>query len=461
MAGVEPDDDDFRNFAEHLPALCWMATGDGSIFWYNRAWRDYTGAKPDEMLGWDWRAVHDPAFLPEVMQRWTEAITSGERAEMIFPLRGADGVFRPFLTRVSPLKDASGAILRWFGTSTDVSEFRAIELALRDSEARYRSAMALGRMGAWETDLSTGVRKWTPEGMALFGIDLPDGVGRVGGPTDEFRNALHPDDRHLQVQYHALTAKQDSFPAEYRIVRPDGQTRWMAGYGQVVERAPDGSARRFVNVVTDITERKEAEQHNEFLLRELSHRVKNLLTVIQAIARQSGRNAEDIASFQTAFSDRLFGLAQSTDLLTRTGWKAASLRELAVGQLGAFLNMPNARVAIDGLEFSLNGDATQSLGIAFHELTTNAVKYGALSIEAGSIALSWRIVADAGSTALRIDWNETGGPTVEPPRRQGFGHMATKQILEHSLSAKVTIDFDPSGLRWTFIAPLAAVIGAA
>ena len=458
MAGVEPDSDDFRNLAEHLPAICWMATADGSIFWYNRAWYDYTGSRPGEMLGWDWRAAHDPATLPEVLRRWKEALGSGERAEMIFPLRGADGVFRPFLTRVTPLKDQDGVIVRWFGKSTDVSEFRAVESALRDSEARYRSAMTLGRMGAWETDISTGVRKWTPEGMALFGIDLPDGLGRVGGAVDEYRDSLHPEDRHLQAQYHALTATQDSFPAEYRIIRPDGQTRWMAGYGLVVERAADGSARRFVNVVTDITERKAAEQHNEFLLRELSHRVKNLLTVIQAIARQSGRNADDIASFQTTFMDRLFGLAQSTDLLTRTGWKGASLRELAEGQLAAFLEMPNARIAIEGPDVALNGDATQSIGIALHELTTNALKYGALSAASGVIRLQWRIDAAGGGDDMHISWTESGGPVVGQPERQGFGYMATKQILEQTLRASVSLDFLPAGFRWTLSAPVGAVV---
>lgn len=454
---VELEEHDFRNLAENLPALCWIGAPDGAVLWYNRTWYDYTGFQPGDTDGWDWEKAHDPDVLPEVARRWRAAIETGQRAEMTFPLRGADGVFRPFLTRVTPHRNAEGEIVRWFGISTDVSEFRVIETRLRDSEARYRSAMTLGRMGAWEVDLSTGRRKWTPEGMAVFGIDLPDGEGVVGGDDDEYRRALHPDDAGLQAAYHALAHTQDSFPAEYRIIRGDGATRWLSGYGLVVERAPDGQARRFVNVVTDITERKEAEQHNEFLLRELSHRVKNLLTVIQGIARQSARHVDDVAAFQKIFMDRLFGLAHSTDLLTRTGWKGASLREIAEGQLAAFVVLPSGRVTIEGPDLQLNGDSTQSMGIALHELTTNAVKYGALSAPDGRIALRWAVEGGVDGPELHMEWRETGGPTVRPPKRRGFGSLAIREILEQTSAARIGLDFDPSGLSWRFNAPLQAV----
>ena len=109
----------------------------------SRLVRLLTGFAAGETDGWDWKKAHDPEVLPEVSRRWRAAIESGQRAEMTFPLRGADGVFRPFLTRVVPHRDADGVVVRWFGISTDVSEFRAIETQLRDSEARYRSAMAL------------------------------------------------------------------------------------------------------------------------------------------------------------------------------------------------------------------------------------------------------------------------------------------------------------------------------
>ena len=121
----------FRTLADSIPTLCWSAGADGAIFWYNQRWYDYTGTTPDAMTGWGWQSVHDPLVLPAVLERWREAISSGETFEMVFPLRAADGSFRPFLTRVQPVRDRHGQISRWFGTNTDISHQRAAEEALR------------------------------------------------------------------------------------------------------------------------------------------------------------------------------------------------------------------------------------------------------------------------------------------------------------------------------------------
>ena len=134
-----------------------------------------------------------------------------------------------------------------------------VEAALRESEARYRLALKAGRMGSWETDLVAMTRSWSKEGMALFGFDLVGGVGQVGGPADEYEMALHPEDRHLAHQFHELADKQDSFLAEYRIVRPDGATLWLSGRGLVVARRPDGRAQRLVSIMADVSERRQAE----------------------------------------------------------------------------------------------------------------------------------------------------------------------------------------------------------
>ncbi len=123
----------FHNLAEALPALCWMAYGDGHIFWYNSRWYEYTGATPEQMEGWGWKSVHDPEVLPAVMERWTASIRTGENFEMVFPLRGADGSFRPFLTRVVPIRDDGGHIVRWFGTNTDITGQKEIERELRNA----------------------------------------------------------------------------------------------------------------------------------------------------------------------------------------------------------------------------------------------------------------------------------------------------------------------------------------
>lgn len=199
---------------------------------------------------------------------------------------------------------------------------------LRESEARYSTALAAGRMGSWETDLVARTRIWTKEGMALFGLTLADGRGHVGGDDDEYRSALHLDDRHLVQRFHELADKQDSFTSEYRVVWPDGTTLWLRGRGQVVARARDGKAQRLVSIVTDVTERKAAEDHIQFLMHEISHRSKNLLMVIQSIARRTARSAGTMEDFESRFERRLQGLAASHDVLVSKNWQGAPLAEL-------------------------------------------------------------------------------------------------------------------------------------
>lgn len=135
------------------------------------------------------------------------------------------------------------------------------QASLRESEARFRAALNAGRLGTWETDHSTRTRVWSEEGMRLFGLDLPAGRGTVDGPNDEYVAAIHPDDRHLVAHFRALAERLDSFPAEYRIVRPDGTTLWLAGRGAVVARFPDGRPMRLVSIMGDDTERRQAEEH--------------------------------------------------------------------------------------------------------------------------------------------------------------------------------------------------------
>jgi PAS domain S-box-containing protein len=131
----------FRELAEGIPQLAWMANADGWISWYNQRWYQYTGTTPQQMEGWGWQSVHDPNELPKVMERWKISITTGEPFDMVFPLRRADGILCPFLTRVMPLRDSQGKVVRWFGTNTDISEQRRTEEALRESEERWSTTL--------------------------------------------------------------------------------------------------------------------------------------------------------------------------------------------------------------------------------------------------------------------------------------------------------------------------------
>jgi PAS domain S-box-containing protein len=325
---------------------------------------------------------------------------------------------------------------------------------LRDSERRYRGAVITGRIAAWETDMVTRTRNWTDEGMELFGLSLPAGRGQVGGDDDEFLASLHPDDKHMMAQFHRTADKEDSYPVEYRIVRPDGVMLWVSGRGRVVARGVDGKAQRVFNIVMDISERKKAEEHIQLLMREVSHRSKNLLAVVQAIAKQTVRTAETLEKFEATFTQRLRGLAASHDLLIQENWRGALLRDLAIHQLALFAEAGGPRLTLSGPSVMLTPQAAQAIGLALHELGTNAVKHGAWSVPTGKVLMSWTFDADPeGVNVLQVRWDERGGPSVTRPVSKGFGHVVIESMVGQATGGEVRMDFGPVGLTWILSVP--------
>ena len=210
----------------------------------------------------------------------------------------------------------------------------------------------------------------------------------------------------------------------------------------------------------DVTERKEGEAHLRLLLRELTHRSKNLLAVIQAMARQTARHAGSIEGFLTQFGARLQALAASHDLLVRESWYGASLNELIRSQLGGYLDGSVGRVSIEGPPIALKPEAAQNLGLALHELAVNAAKFGALSVPTGRVSISWSRHEGVAGNAIELDWRERLGPKVKVRRRKGFGSMVIERNLARALDAEVVMEFDPDGLRCHIVIPANQILAA-
>ncbi len=249
---------------------------------------------------------------------------------------------------------------------------------------------------------------------------------------------------------------------EFRIRRrSDGAERWIALQGR---RYPGGSGEtgEIVGTARDITSRKQRETHMHLLMREVTHRSKNLLAIIQAMARQTVKDSITAAEFEQRFSARLRGLAASHDLLAARDWHGAAIGELVRWQLGPALETAGSRIVMEGPDLYLNPEAAQNIGLAFNELASNAARFGALSGPTGRVSIAWSVDPEGvEGRRFRISWHESGGPEVSQPRRTGFGHKVVERLTARALDGVVDLSFPASGLVWTLHIPASFVLDAA
>ena len=224
-------------------------------------------------------------------------------------------------------------------------------------------------------------------------------------------------------------------------------------------RNPAGAVVGLACAAVDISKRKEDEAHLRLLLRELTHRSKNLLAVIQGIARQTARHAGSMDGFLNQFSGRLQSLAAAHDLLVRESWHGASMRELIHAQLAAYIDDEGRRVSMNGPAIALKPEAAQSLGLALHELAANAARFGAFSADTGRVVIAWERTQTPHGEALVLDWREAGGPPVKARRKRGFGMAVIERNLALALEAEVTLNFEPKGVHCRIVIPAVHLLG--
>jgi PAS domain S-box-containing protein len=441
----------FRLLADAIPQLVWMARADGWIYWYNRRWYEFTGTTPEQMEGWGWKIVHAPETLGAVMDRWQQSIASAEPFEMIFPLRGADGLFRPFLTRIQPFKDAQGRVLRWFGTNTDVGELKRTEEALRASEERYRGIYQHAGTGIAISDLEGRFQSCNPAYETMLGYteaELNDFA---------FADLVHPENRDTYIAEIRRLIAEDipSFEITNHYLRKDGQPIWVHERVSVLRDAALCPT-HVLALITDITERKEAEEREHLLMREINHRAMNMLAIVQSIARQTA--ATTPTEFVERFIQRLQGLSASQDILVNSSWRNVPLEALVRAQLEYFGDLLGQRILLSGPTIGITAAAAQAIGLALHELATNAVEFGALSNDTGSVIITWDIVDDSGATRFAMSWVEVGGPPVTKPTHLGFGSTVTGTFVKTSLDGEVETNFTDAGVIWRLTCPVSNVL---
>jgi PAS domain S-box-containing protein len=323
--------------------------------------------------------------------------------------------------------------------------------ALKASEERARLALEAGHMGTWWYDHRKGTGGWSSQAARLLGLPASKNTTNV----QEWKSLLHPEDGLRAVhKLRSAVLGDGEYEDEYRILRPDGQVRWISSKGKM-----SFDARKkplfFVGIIQDITERKQVDEQQRFFLDELNHRVKNTLATVQSIASQTLRSTGNTAQFKEAFEGRLLALSMTHNLLTRTSWREADLHDIAEQELAPYRRESDERVVIDGPRVNLPSRYAINLGLVLHELVTNAAKYGALSVPTGRLDLSWEVVFTEGCPAnLHIRWKESGGPPVQPPKRQGFGSRLIRRSIEGELDGSMLLSFEKTGVSYDIAVPL-------
>jgi PAS domain S-box-containing protein len=323
------------------------------------------------------------------------------------------------------------------------AELEASTARLLQSEQRRSLALAAGQMGSWEWDPVNGRFVWDDGQYRIFGVD----PATFELSVDNVRALIHPEDwKPLQNAIKPAAPNTPSFQSEFRVCRPNGELRWCIGPAVASVDATDNVV-RISGVTVDITDRKEAEERQVLLAREVDHRARNALALVQSIVRLT--RSDNIKSYITAVDGRIGALARAHTLLAQSRWQGADLARLVNEELAPFRTDGPERATIAGPDVSLEPRTAQTLALALHELATNAAKYGALSVRAGRVAVDW----DLQPHGLLLRWTESDGPQPQPQVAPGFGIRLISASIERQLAGEAGFDWRPEGLNCTLRVP--------
>ncbi len=326
----------------------------------------------------------------------------------------------------------------------DTSDHARAERALKASEHRLTELAESMPQLVWRAR-DDGRIDYYNSRLALY-----VGAERLTSGDWTWEGLLHPDDlAPTDEAWAAAVSAREEFQAMHRLRMADGAWRWHLSRARPVADA--AGVVHWFGTATDIHDRVEAEEKVHVLLAEVNHRAKNMLALVQAVARQTVRG--EPADFLKRFEQRIQALAASQDLLVSSGWEGIDLAGLVRAQLAHFSDLVGSRITVDGPPVTLKSTAAQALGMALHELATNAGKYGALAASEGTVAIGWRLTGEAGGT-LELSWTERGGPAAEAPQREGFGSVVTGRMVEAALRGKVDRRFSADGFSWRLVCPV-------
>ena len=446
-ADADDVDNRWRSLLDALAAAVYLTDASGKLIYFNRAAADLWGQSPT--LGtaqWcgSWRLLwpdgrpmaHDECPMAVALKEG-RAIRDSEAIS-----ERPDGTRVPFLAYPCPLWNDDGELIGGINMLIDISSRKRTERADHLLAAIVESSAD----AIVSKDLNGIVATWNSGAQRLFGYSADEIVGQ---PV----SILIPPDRADEEPSIIERIKKGERVETYETVRrrKDGTLVDVALTISPV-RSSDGRIVGASKIARDITERRRAAEHQKLLVGEIKHRIKNSLATVQAIARQTLTSASHDEI--DAFVGRLQALAGAHDVLTTENWNRAPLEQVVARAIGVFDDIDNERFVIDGRSYVwIDADRSSRLAMVLHELATNAIKYGALSNATGQVMISWDTHSMEEGRQLQLFWQEVGGPQVSKPERAGFGSSMIQRALQGE-SSKVTVDYDPAGLRVQFDLPV-------
>jgi two-component sensor histidine kinase/DNA-binding response OmpR family regulator len=356
-------------------------------------------------------------------------------------LRAKVKVFAELYRKTRQLEQLNRELERRVAERT--AELEMSTARLMESERRRTQALAAGRMGSWEWDMATGNCILDEGQYRIAGVDPKTFKATI----ENVRSLIHPDDwaRLQELGEQVTLGETGTFQTEFRVVRPSGELCWCIG--TAARSYSNNKTIRVSGVTIDITERKEAEERQAILAREVDHRARNALAVVQSIVRLTHANSTE--NYKAAVEGRLGALARAHGLLSEFRWQGADLKRLIEDELAPYRTADADKIIAVGPDVILQPASAQTLALAIHELATNAAKYGALSSSAGQIRLKW----DLNHSGLRLEWTESGGPRVAPPIARGYGTRVVTASVEGQLDGRAVFEWRSEGLRCTMSIP--------
>ena len=421
---------------------------DGRFIRINKALSRLLGWPADELITKSVQEITYPGDLAFEVAEW-ERLRAGKVDSYSVEKRDLrkDGTIVWIRLTRSCVRKSDGSVDYFVAVVEDISARKRAEEQIHKSEALFRNTFENAAVGI--AHVSSDLR-WLRANEALCRI--------IGWPINELvtkslQDITHPADFETELAriQQMLAGEMEDYAMEKRYLRKDLEFVWTRLTISCVRKS-DRSIDYFVGVVEEISAQKQAEEQIRLLIREANHRVKNLLGLVQVIARRTAAPSHE--DFIRGFTERIQALAANQDLLGQKPQRGADLEDLVRAQLAHFADLIGSRIEVLGPRLHLNAGAAQAIGLTLHELATNAGKYGALSTDAGRVNVSWECEGDV----FTMGWTERDGPPVRPPERKGFGSTVIDSMAKLATDGEVQLDYAPSGVVWRLRCPAANVL---